>query len=288
MTHVVILPYYSQAEINRFLRIVYRIKEFGKPKCRAYFLLAASPRIAPCPKLEAACAEILPTKSVQCPTQVFGYPEGPTAMFWDAMDFVRREFNDDGGFSLWLESDMAPVKPDWLDRLHQQWRSVPPPLLMGCYVPHVFKSRLFRRKKLLLSDHVNGGACYAKHFARLMPPEARDGVFDMAVYRYAKKLGRVKRTELIDFSTTRRVRRDVLNPDKVILHGFMQDKDEFIQRCLAPVSEQEKRRAFLHPVLDDWESARRRLRVWFVRRGERAMFENMMLAKQKHSSRKAA
>ena len=121
-----------------------------------------------------------------------------------------------------------------------------------------------------------------------MPTEAREGVFDVAVYEFAKKLGRVKSTGLIDFSTTDRVRRDVMDPNKVLLHGFMQDKDLFVSQCLRPVSERELRQAYLHPIMDRWETTRRRVRVWVVRRGQQAMFENMLLAKQKDPIRRAA
>ena len=289
MTHVVILPYYSQQEIDRYLQIVHRIADFQGTSCKYAFLLAASPRIYPSSQLKHACEKVAPTISFQCPTQVFGYPDGPTAMFWDCMQFIRKKFDDDGGFALWLESDMAPVKPDWLDRLDAEWNQQgTPPLLMGCYVPRVYKHRLLKRKKLLLDDHVNGGACYAKQFARLMPPEARDGVFDVAVYEFAKRMGRVKSTGLIDFSTNHRVRRDVMDPNKVLLHGFMQDKDLFVTQCLKPVSPQELRQAYLHPIMDRWETTRRRVRVWIVRRGQQAMFENMLLAKQKDPLRRAA
>lgn len=287
MTHVIILPYFCQQEIDRYLKIVHRLRQFPKQSSEYHFLLAASPKIEPNQDLLNACQAVAPTISFQCPTQVFGYPQGPTAMFWDAMDHVRNHMPDDGGFALWLESDMAPVKENWLDMLDEQWRDGCPPLLMGCYVPPVYKKRLLRRDKLMLDDHINGGACYAKHFSRLMPAEARGGVFDCAVYQLAKKLGRVKTTELIDFSTNVRVRRDVMNPEKAVLHGFMQDKDTFIEQCLHPVTDTERKTAFLHPMLDRWETAQRKLRVWVVRRGQQAMFENMLLAKQT-KTRKAA
>ena len=121
-----------------------------------------------------------------------------------------------------------------------------------------------------------------------MPPEARDGVFDVVVYEYAKQLGKVKPTGLIDFSTNQRVRRDILNTDKVVLHGFMQDKNKFIDDCVAPVTERERKKAYLHPMIDSIESTRRKLRVWSVRRGKQAMYENMLLAKDRDNKRRAA
>ena len=288
MRHVVILPYFCDEEIKRYLKIVGRMEQFPKQKCEWQFLLAASPRIKPSQELKRACERVAPTESFRCPTQIFGYPEGPTAMFWDSMEYIEANSPNDGGFGLWFESDMAAVQPDWLDRLDAEWNDGTPPLLMGCYVPEVYKQRLLRRKKLLLEDHVNGGACYSKQFARWMPVEAREGVFDVVVYKYAKKLGRVKATGLIDFSTNARVRRDLQDPSRVILHGFMQDKNRFVEDCVTPLTDRERQHAYLNPVLNTIELSRRKMRVWMVRRGKQAMYENMLLAKQRESSRRAA
>ena len=202
-------------------------------------------------------------------------------MYWDAMDFVAKEFSGSDGFSLWLESDMCPVKPDWLDRLSNEWYAGDPALLMGCYVPEVFKHRIFRQPKQILDPHINGGACYAIDFANQLPPEARDGVFDMAVYNYASQVGHVIKTKQVMFSSSNRVRRDVADPDKVLLHGFMQDKDQFIDECVRPLTDAEKRSASWAPLHDKIESLQRRVRVQFFRRGHRAMLENMLLAKER-------
>ena len=281
MSHVVILPYFCREEIDRYLAIAHRLKQFAPQESDYEFLLAASPKIEPNAKLQEAFSGIAPTTSFQCPSQVFGYPEGPTAMFWDCMDFIAKQMSGKPGFSLWLESDMAPVKEDWIDRLSEEWNRGPEPLLMGCYVPQVYKYRYLRRPKLLLDAHINGGACYNKLFARRISPQARQGVFDMSVYKYACKSGTARSTELIAFSTLNRVRRDVLDPNRVILHGFMQDKDAFINRCLAPVTSREQKVAAFNPIADRIERMRRRLRVCFVRRGKQAMLENMFLAKDK-------
>jgi len=288
MRHVVILPYFCDEEIVRYMKIVDRMGQFPNQKCDWQFLLAASPRIKPSTELKAACEKVAPTDSFQCPTQIFGYPEGPTAMFWDSMEYIQNQTPNDGGFGLWFESDMAATQPDWLDRLDAEWNQGTPPLLMGLYVPEVYKQRLLKRKKLLLGDHVNGGACYGKQFAHRMPVEAREGVFDVAVYQYAKKLGKVKATNLIDFSTNDRVRRDLLDTNKVVLHGFMQDKNQFIEDCIAPLTDRERKSAYLIPMQDKLDSTRRKLRVWSVRRGKQAMYENMLLAKEKESKRRAA
>lgn len=287
MGHVVILPYFCDEEVARYMKIISRMAGM-RQLCQWSFLLAASPRTEPNKKLEQACAAVASTQSFQCPSQVFGYPQGPTAMFWDCMAHVQANYPDDGGFSLWLESDMAPVKDNWLDRLDAEWKTASNPVLMGCYVPKVYKSRFLRRRKLLLEDHVNGGACYTKRFAERMPVEAREGVFDVVVYKHALDVGQVIFTDQIDFSTNERVRRDVVNPSKVLLHGFLQDKDQFISDCVAPITDTERRSAMLNPVLDFAESTRRWVRVWRVRRGQQAMYENMLLAKRRDSIQRRA
>ena len=212
-------------------------------------------------------------------------------MFWDAMDHINEHFGEHNGFSLWLESDMSFTQPDWLPRLAHEWATDNdvPPLMMGCYVPEVYKRRFFRKPKLLLTDHINGGACYSLDFAKRMPTAAREGCFDMSVYQYGKEIGGVKRTEQISFSTLTRVRRDLLDQKKCILHGFMQDKDPFIEACVKPITDWERKSSSFIPVRDQMEVIGRRIKVRFVRRGHQAMLENMLLAQHdQKSSKKAA
>lgn len=284
--YIVILPYFCQEEITRYLRIADWISQNCSTPLPCTFLLAASPRAEHSQELFDAYQELGECIAFQCPTQIFGYPEGPTAMFWDAMDYIAENFSDYQGFSLWLESDMSFTQPDWLPRLAHEWNSnnQSDPLVMGCYVPEVYKYRMFRRPKLILDDHINGGACYSLDFAKRMPEESREGVFDMAVYKYGREVGGVKTTQQISFSTTDRVRRDLLDDSKCLLHGFMQEKDEFIDLCVEPLTPQEIKSAGWIPIRDKIDLLKRRVRVCFVRRGHRAMLENMLLAKHRLES----
>ena len=210
-------------------------------------------------------------------------------MFWDCMDFLSENFGDQTGFGLWLESDMAPIKPDWIDRLSAQWYSESPtPIMMGSYVPEVYKYRTFKKPKLILHPHINGGACYAMDFAKQMPAEARQGVFDMAVFEHAQAKGRARFTNQIAFSTLSRVRRDLLDDDKVLLHGFMQDKDKFVEQCVTPLTDHEKKSAVWNPMWEKLENLQRQIRVGFVRKGQRAMLENMFLAQAKFAQNHAS
>jgi hypothetical protein len=101
----------------------------------------------------------------------------------------------------------------------------------------------------------------------------------MTVYQCARAVGEVRASQQIAFSTLARVRRDVQAPDKVLLHGFMQDKDAFVDACLMPISEREKNNSLWHPYQEQFEQMARRVRVHFVRRGQRALLENVLLAK---------
>lgn len=276
MKHTIIVPYYSEPEIDRYLRIADRLRQFG-PQSTAYqFLLAASPKITPSDRLYQGFCDIAPCVHFQCPTRIFGYPQGPTAMFWDCMDHIANDHDLAGGFSLWLESDMVPVKRDWIDRLSAEWSQAKNPLIMGCYVPDVDKHRFFRRKRLWISEHINGGACYSNHFGREMPLDARAGVFDTEIYKFIKESGRCILTRQIAFSTTSRLERDAAREDRVLLHGFLQDKEAFVNACLElpidPIAQQQPPawRVNLN------ESMHKAL-IRFVIRGRRAMLAALLI-----------
>lgn len=254
-TNIVIVPYYSEEEIRRFLKVAEHILALGSQETSFEFLLASSPRIEPSRCLLDEFSRIAPARALACPSQVFGYPQGPTAMFWDCMDHIAATAAADGGFSLWMESDMVPVKPGWLDRLSGEWEQGGDLLVMGCFVPTVIKKRFLRRSRVWVNEHINGGACYAKDFGRQVPPEYRTGTFDLAVYPYLKQCGRFRTTPSIAFSTVKRCQRDLSDPRRVILHGFLQDKDLFLEHCLRPHDDTESAPKPEHSPL-------RRPRLW--------------------------
>ena len=64
----------------------------------------------------------------------------------------------------------------------------------------------------------------------------------------------------------------------------MQEKDAFIDQCLTPLTAQELGQRSWHSLQNKIETAKRKLRVQFVRKGHKAMLENMFLAKQKFES----
>jgi hypothetical protein len=232
MKHVIILPYHDESEVHRYLAIAALWKSLTRTAVPYEVLLASSRTMPPSESLQQAFSTIAPTTVMRCQNRVTGYPSGPTAMFWEIMDHVAG-LEDDGGFALWLESDMIPVKSYWLDRLDQCWHVQAEPLMMGRYVPSIYghKWRILW-PKLVVREHINGGACYAKKLAHRLPASAREGLFDVKVFPFAQRLGQAVAVNCIDFSTLDTLPRDVQAAEKVLLHGWQQDKTKFIAECI--------------------------------------------------------
>ena len=70
--HVVILPYFCQEEVERYLAIAERMKSFPTPNVSCDFLLASSPRTETSEELVAAFTELGTAVAFACPTQIFG------------------------------------------------------------------------------------------------------------------------------------------------------------------------------------------------------------------------
>jgi len=236
MQHIVIIPYFSQAEVDRYLLIAEHLQRFASPGGRFEHLLVSSYAMPPSELLFAAFEKIAPVRTYVCKNRVHGHPEGPSAMFWEAMDHIAdlsqsdRGMPEDGGFSLWLESDMVPIKPDWLAQLEQQWIQGGSELLqMGRRVPPVYTKRWFRRKQVLIPDHINGGACYSKQFSRRLPNEVRrGGCFDRDAFQYVKLGGEYRYTAAFAFSTIETLSFDFSDKETLIVHGWQQNKDDFV------------------------------------------------------------
>ena len=86
--HVVILPHFCEEEVDRYIQIAKQLESWPKPEVEIDFLLAASPKREPSQRLVEAYQSLGNVIPFQCPTQIFGYPEGPGAMFWDCMEYL--------------------------------------------------------------------------------------------------------------------------------------------------------------------------------------------------------
>lgn len=256
--HTIVLPYHFDREVKDFLRILAQISSLDDRSCDYRFLLAASCEREVSQSLHDAAAQLAPTESIRCPTHAVGYPEGATGMFWDSMDWAARNPSD--GFVLWLESDMCPVRKDWLLDLDSDWSRSRGVLLMGCLIPEIEtmhrKPRLFRRAGYVtVPQHVNGGACYRHDFANHIPDDLKHGAFDVSISEYLSQFGGYADTPAIRLATIEEVRGRSLRPDVAIVHGFLQDKSRFLDACLETRSQQ---RDIINPKRAELDSAEHR------------------------------
>ncbi len=219
---IIVLPYFCAEEVERYLRISAIIRHFLKGSPPVEFLLSARFDCEESSRLFRAYSKIGAVRSFRGSTVGRGIInpdngfeiEGPSAMFWETMEFIAREYDDDNGFALWLESDMVPLRSDWLSKMMKEWSSKY--LIMGYYYDQLEKGSK-------TASHINGGACYRKDFTNFVPKEdfnIRES-WDKQVLRYLvdKKLPYKGINHLIDL----RYRSSTLNweidPNIVLLHG---------------------------------------------------------------------
>ena len=212
--HLIILPYYCEKEIENFCKIADIWKQLTKTKLEYEFILAAQFDFKPSQKLENVFSKIAPIHHLRCEIKGKGlrHPkkgysmDGPTAMFWNSMEYITLNFEDDGDFSLWLEHDMIPLVPDWLDQLDEEWKEGEQ-IVMGRYMN-------------MNRPHINGGACYSKSLADILYKQRGrpKKPFDLEMFQFVK--GRHKRTKLIEFwFQAKTMGKRVPQQETVLLHG---------------------------------------------------------------------
>lgn len=228
MTHLIIIPYFQEEEVGIFLKISDFLFSLSQSRTPFRFLLANRDSISASLELQQRFSRIAPVDVFTSHVRAQGYPEGIDAFFWDVMDHVAKMAQIDGGFALWLEPDMIPVGPGWLDRLHAEWEESPDILVMGQFFPGVY----LRRENHLTYPHINGGACYAKDLSRQIPRQYRRRYFDEAIFPFLKKTGRYRISTLFKFSHMLSLADDVRSGRYAVLNGFRQDKQEFISEAI--------------------------------------------------------
>ncbi|MDD5217768.1 MAG: hypothetical protein PHN49_01310 [Candidatus Omnitrophica bacterium] len=225
MKHVIVIPYYCPEEIERYLRIAGFMSGYTRSNVACEVLLASVLPAGPDAELFGAFSKFAPTREMQCHTQEMRYPQRASEMFWEVMRYIGAEYERDDGFFLWLESDMLPCKPDWLDRLHAEWLSAKDAPVMGLFLPLMY---LFGKAR---GAHINGGACYAKNLSDLLPARCTD-TFDLLISRVLEPAGRLKASRQFAFATEFDYPQLIADPEKTLLHGYMQNKDRFIRSCI--------------------------------------------------------
>jgi hypothetical protein len=233
MKHVITLPYYSEDEVRRYLWIADLLARFKTETTTALeFLICPARSIGLNQTLFQAFSGVSDVKVYQCTTDIVGYPQRATAMFWEIMEYIADAYPQDGGFVLWLESDMVPIREDWAQKLTSEWIDTPNLILMG---PRIREFRT--RKGDVVPEHFNGGSCYSKDLVKYVPPEARRAYFDLELFSYVKRTSRFKPTSLFVLATYNEVPDLIFGAKAVILHGYLQPKDKFVKRCAYLVKE---------------------------------------------------
>ncbi len=261
MKHLIVLPYYHHEEIKRYLHTALFLRHFTETNLQFEFLLCSRNDIADDKSLLNAFSQIASVNTFHCQNLHTGHPEGSNGMFWEIMEHVNSNYQNDGGFALWLEPDMVPIKKDWLDRLHAEWVKLPIPILMGRHL----KLRLFPAKindKKIYTDHINGGACYAKNFAQYIPPagsridcKTENGLaiaFDVQHFPAVKKTGLFRNSKSFAFVNSHKILSSISNPNKVILHAYGHDKDEVVTTCVKSALHATNNGKFYFPETVEW------------------------------------
>jgi hypothetical protein len=224
MRHTIVLSYFSQPEAERYKTLARVLATWPRPtefetECLICTVGTGVPEDR---TLHDAMSALMPTRSYRCSTTVEGYPQRPTAMFWEIMEHVGNTHQGDGSFALWLEADMVPARPTWLDELHHAWTRHQRPLVMGRLQPRTYVPT----SRLVTSPHINGGACYAKSYGREIPEHAKQGVFDGTPWPEVRRSQRYVATELFAYSSVIGLANDMTSR-AAVLHGYRQDKPAF-------------------------------------------------------------
>ena len=230
MKHVILLHYYCEAEVSRYLRIAEFLREYGRCSAEYEFLLLAASCISPSQVLQDAFSKIAPAKTFHCRKTRDGYWEGSAAAFWEGMEYVNKNYEKDGGFTFWLESDTLPVKKNWVDLLGLEWEKHPGILIMGLYVPWLIDPRMGCDVVL---PHINGSACYAKDLDNLIPQSYKASStqpFDISLSQYAIKAGKFHKSGQFVFTDQYKLCHNIQDPRIVIVNGYRQNQDEFISK----------------------------------------------------------
>lgn len=230
MEHVFILPYFCETEVQIYLDIADIWEELTDTKTPYSFLLSSRFDCIPSDALKRRFSRIAPTETFESTTvgKGIGKPdpghdiEGPSAMFWDTIDFVNTSYKKDGGFVFWFEADMVPLKKDWIRQLHNEWNKGDFDI-MGVLIDKEWGKQYHPGGAFNDSSHMNGGACYRKDFITKVNLHEinmrRSWDYALSDHVLSNKLI-CKQTDLIEFYFRRQNLDVKLGNNTVLLHGI--------------------------------------------------------------------
>lgn len=221
--HTVVLPYFSKQELDRLHNLADYLSRctFRVTNCKYNFLVVACSMPVD-DSLVAKLGTVAPTSSYATPVGKLDYGSGSCSLFWDTAQYVHKNYPNDG-FMLWMEADMVPLKPDWIDRLDALWDNNL--MIMGMQVPRKF----YTGSMMITTEHINGGACYSKRLAHVVPPEGRTHPFDMSLYPYV--LDKCGTTNAFRFLSASQIHEIVFDESAVVGHAYVSKhkKDDVIR-----------------------------------------------------------
>jgi len=186
-------------------------------------------------------SSIAPSMQIVFDVPFDSYREALKDTFWKTMDYINANYEKDGGFAFWFEHDMLPTAPKWVDLLEDEWRRHPGVFVMGVFFP----KKYFTKTKKFVPEHINGGACYLKYISELVPMKYRDvsdrGAFDVILFKYAKLTKLYHISKAFKFSHMYSLLSNIENSKNIILHGYRQDKNSFIDKAIDLMESPESR-----------------------------------------------
>jgi len=219
--HLIVLPHYCKVEVDNFCKTAELWAKLTKTDLEYEFLAVFPYNGRINRQLEKTFSELGKVRHLKSHYKGRGLrkPErgykmtGGTAMFWSAFEHIGEHYKDDDGFVLWLEHDMVPLVPDWLDQLDEAWQRTNKKIL-GQFIRKPFNNT---------RPHMNGGACYSKSLDKIIKTKDNYRLpFDVGLSKVAK--GKMQHTKLFELWIQEETMGDrVPKPETVILHGVLDD-----------------------------------------------------------------
>ena len=140
-----------------------------------------------------ACYKDMATVFAELQPEEDGYPEGPSNMFFKLMTTLAVPLLSHATHLYWMEWDVKPVRPMWLDVLYYATMGEPFWIKGGRYRGRAFDNAVRDPSSWSWIGHINGNALYKLHdteFERFMaltierePPSHFWKPFDIAIWK---------------------------------------------------------------------------------------------------------
>jgi hypothetical protein len=235
MNHLIVFPYWCKTELDRYAQFARHWNTLTKTTLKYEFLFVSRWDIdlnIPSEITELSkYGRVSLHKLTEPDYDKFNTKTMPRKgilakyMFVQIFEHINKNYENDGGFVFWAESDIMFARPDWLTRLDKIWRRKKC-VLMG----HKVTSDTMG-VELEFPEHFNGVACYAKNLIQIVSVDdffSVDDSFDVVNLQFLNDQG--KKTHIIeewehrlDHSCVPINMDTPLKDDTIIMHGCKKD-----------------------------------------------------------------